>query len=100
MLTFLSEVKHGGHRPALVVAPQQVHGLRVLPLEEQQEGQRLDIEGSPVDIVSEEEVLLEGRGAVGFEDVEQIVELAECVRGYPWMSPTTMVGEEMESILG
>lgn len=83
-----------------MVAPQQVDGFRVLQLQEQQQSQCLDVEGSPVDIVSEEEVLLQGRRAVGLEDVEQVVELAELVMFYPWISPTTMVGEEMESILG
>lgn len=83
-----------------MVAPQQVDSLRVLQLEEQQQCQYLDIEGSPIDIVSEEEVLLQGRGAVGFEDIEQIIELSTWLMLYPWISPTTMVGDEMESILG
>lgn len=58
-----------------MVSPEQVDSIRVLQLVGEQQGQGLDVEDSSIHIVSEEEVLLQGRAAVGLEDVEQIVEL-------------------------
>jgi hypothetical protein len=66
-----------------VIAPEEMDGLGILKFIGEEKGDDFDAEGTPIDEISQEEVLFSWRTSIFLKNIEQIVELTICKQAYP-----------------
>jgi hypothetical protein len=98
--TLFLEVKVGCQDSTLMVAPEQKYVIRVNNFVGQQQSHDFDIESASIDIVPKEQIFCFIRGSVVLENRHKIEKLSILFFMYPWISPTTEIGDCKVSRLG